>query len=172
MLTVPAMSERIDPGHSSKRRRISAISVVLLVVGFAIAAYGLMRFGSNFLRPSSEFFADPDRVMDESRSNGFIGIISMFVGGTMAMFGARGMFFARAGSVLRYAAAETAPVAADTFDYLADETQDGVEKVTRAIRKGAGQGTGGGEVIKVRCRACGYLESEDAKFCSGCGKSI
>jgi hypothetical protein len=168
MLTVPAMSDRIDPGHSTTRRQISAISVVLLVVGLAIATYGLMRFGSNFLRPSSEFFADPERVMDESRANGFIGIISMFVGGMMAMFGAKGMFFARAGTVLRYAAAETAPVATDTFDYLADETQGGVEKVTRAIRKG----TGGGEVIKVRCRACGYLESEDAKFCSGCGKSI
>lgn len=30
-------------------------------------------------------------------------------------------------------------------------------------------GLGAREVVKVRCRGCGYLETEDARFCSGCG---
>lgn len=166
------MSDRIDPGHSAKRRQISLVSVVMLVIGFAILAYGLIQFSSGFLRPSSEFFADPDRVMDEDRRSGFTGVICVFIGAVGMMFGARGLFFARAGSILRYAAGETAPVAKDTFDYLADETQEGVEKVARAVTKGAARTASAAEVIKVRCRGCGYLESEDAKFCSGCGKTI
>jgi len=28
------------------------------------------------------------------------------------------------------------------------------------------------EVIKIKCPNCGYLESEDADFCSKCGKKI
>lgn len=28
------------------------------------------------------------------------------------------------------------------------------------------------EVIKIKCPHCGYLESEDAEFCSKCGKKI
>jgi hypothetical protein len=171
MLTVSAMSDRIDPGHSAKRNGISLVSVVMFVVGLSFLAYGVLQFSSGFFRPSSEFFADPNRVMDEDRRSGFTGILCMFVGMVGLMFGARGLFYARMGSVLRYTAAETAPVAKDTFNYLADETQEGVEKVASAITKGA-TGARGGEVIKVRCRSCGYLESEDAKFCSGCGKTI
>lgn len=171
MLTVRAMSDRLDPDHSTKRRQISIVSVLLFVVGLSVLAYGLMQFSSGFLRPSSEFFADPNRVMDEDRRSGFTGILCMFAGGVTLMFAVRALFYARAGSILRYAAAETAPVAKDTFNYLADETQEGVQKLAGAVAKGR-TASGGGEVIKVRCRQCGYLESEDAKFCSGCGRGI
>lgn len=30
-------------------------------------------------------------------------------------------------------------------------------------------GLGRREVVRIRCRSCGYLETEDARFCSGCG---
>jgi len=167
------MSERIDPGHAERRQKLSTVSVVMLLVGLAFLLYGFYEFSRGFFRPTSEFFADPNRVMDEDRSSGFTGIICIFLGAVGAMFGARGLFFARAGSILRYAAAETAPVAKDTVNYLADETTEGVEKVAAAITRGAKKGSGApSEVVKVRCRACGYLESEDAKFCSGCGKPI
>ncbi|WP_366180670.1 hypothetical protein ABXS69_00405 [Actinomyces timonensis] len=32
-----------------------------------------------------------------------------------------------------------------------------------------GLGGGAEPQIRVRCRSCGYLETEDATFCSGCG---
>lgn len=35
-----------------------------------------------------------------------------------------------------------------------------------------GNGSEGNTVIKVRCPHCGYLESEDALYCSKCGKSM
>ena len=35
-----------------------------------------------------------------------------------------------------------------------------------------GNGNGSNTVIKVRCPHCGYLESEDAVYCSKCGKSM
>jgi rRNA maturation endonuclease Nob1 len=28
------------------------------------------------------------------------------------------------------------------------------------------------EVIKIRCRSCGSLNDEDAKFCKSCGKDL
>lgn len=164
------MSERIDPRHATKRSSLSALSVLFLVLGFALFAYGLVQFGSGFFRPSSEFFADPHRVMDEDRRSAFTGIICIFIGAVGLMAGAKGLFFARAGSVLRYAAAETAPVTTTTFNYVADGTQEGVAKIARAVRQGAPSTSG--ETIKVRCRGCGYLESEDAKFCSGCGAVV
>lgn len=35
-----------------------------------------------------------------------------------------------------------------------------------------GNGSEGNTVIKVRCPHCGYLESEDAVYCSKCGRSM
>ena len=36
----------------------------------------------------------------------------------------------------------------------------------------SGNGNEGNTIIKVRCPHCGYLESEDALYCSKCGKSM
>ena len=35
-----------------------------------------------------------------------------------------------------------------------------------------GNGNDGNVIIKVRCPHCGYLESEDAIYCSKCGKNM
>lgn len=36
------------------------------------------------------------------------------------------------------------------------------------LREGLGGPLGSSPTIRVRCRTCGFLESEDARFCSGC----
>ena len=49
------------------------------------------------------------------------------------------------------------------------------EQVTDGIATGLekhGMGIGGKEVVKIKCRNCGYLETEDAEFCSKCGKAL
>lgn len=66
-------------------------------------------------------------------------------------------------------------------EIVATETSGAVQHATSAWARGLGTGLkesgfslGGGatQVVKVKCRACGYLESEDARFCSRCAKPM
>ena len=105
---------------------------------------------------------------------GFFGLPVMSAGTVMTFLGYMG-------KIARYMQAETAPVAKDTFNYMADGTREGVTAVASAVGEGlaAGIGTVGGgqagsaeEITRVRCRKCGFLETADAKFCSGCGAAM
>ena len=64
---------------------------------------------------------------------GFVGLPLMFVGGVMCQF-------AFLGAVARFMAGETAPVAADTVNYMAEETKGAVETVAKAAAKGVVEG--------------------------------
>jgi hypothetical protein len=60
--------------------------------------------------------------------------------------------------------------------YYATEATPAIKIASEAIGEGlkdSGVGrTQTKEVIKIKCPHCGYLESEDAEFCSKCGKKI
>lgn len=49
------------------------------------------------------------------------------------------------------------------------QDQHRLEEVPALAGLGADRGSAAEPQIRVRCRACGYLETEDAVFCSGCG---
>lgn len=49
------------------------------------------------------------------------------------------------------------------------QDQHRLEEVPALAGLGADRGAAAEPQIRVRCRACGYLETEDATFCSGCG---
>ena len=49
--------------------------------------------------------------------------------------------------------------------------QDTLEEVP-LLRDAVARGGGAEPQIRVRCPSCGYLETEDASFCSGCGASM
>ena len=66
----------------------------------------------------------------------FVGMPILFVGLVMSKFG----YF---GSVIRYVAAESAPVAKDTVNYMADGTKDAVKTVARAAAEGIQEGKRG-----------------------------
>ncbi|WP_048727424.1 hypothetical protein [Kytococcus sedentarius] len=51
------------------------------------------------------------------------------------------------------------------------QMQDALEEMPM-VRDAVAQGAAGQPQIRVRCTACGYLETEDARFCSGCGASM
>jgi hypothetical protein len=58
---------------------------------------------------------------------------------------------------------------------LATETEGAVEVTASAVGRGLRAGMAGGAVgtvVKVKCRSCGYLETEDAKFCSQCSTAL
>jgi hypothetical protein len=63
----------------------------------------------------------------------FIGMPLMFFGGVLCQFG----FI---GAVARFIAGETAPVASDTVNYMAEETKGAVETVAKAAAKGVVEG--------------------------------
>ncbi|WP_394840810.1 hypothetical protein LZC95_27510 [Pendulispora brunnea] len=157
------MRGSVDPDHERKRSTISLLAGVALVVGAILLLMGVLSFGSVFFRPSSEFFADPHRVMDQNSSSAFTGILCAGIGGILLVFGARALFFARSGSILRYIAGETIPFAKDA----AEEAGDIARGFWRGKRNHARRAKK--QTIKVRCTACRHLEREDAKFCSGCG---
>jgi hypothetical protein len=85
----------------------------------------------------------------------------MFAGGVMSQFG-------YIGSVARFMASQGAPVAADTFNYMADETRDGVKTMAGAVGEGLREGMREGKA----CPKCAMKNDPDARFCKGCGAVI
>ena len=73
------------------------------------------------------------------------------------------------GAVARYIAGETAPVAGDTINYLADETHGSMRKIAGAIGEGL---RGTAAVATVACPACGHGNDADARFCDQCGAKM
>jgi len=116
-----------------------------------------------------------------------------FVGMPMLGGGIAITKFAYAGAVARYIAAETAPVGKDTFNYIAEGTQDGVRNISSAIQEGlignadktcrhcdSGNdhsasfcdNCGKPFSSKVACPTCAALNDDDANFCDGCGTKL
>lgn len=96
---------------------------LVILVGLTFMAIGLLSFFSAFgtFEPPRYFWCC------------FVGMPFLFVGLVMTMYG-------YAGAVFRYWASETAPVAKDTFNYLAEGTQPGVRTTSRAITEGIREG--------------------------------
>ena len=68
--------------------------------------------------------------------------------------------------IAKFYSRATAPAAKYTTEQVTDGLASGLKK------HGMGIGIGGKEVVKIKCRNCGYLETEDAEFCSKCGQTM
>ena len=67
----------------------------------------------------------------------------------------------------KYMSREMAPVTSETFNYIAKETQEGVEAVAKAVQRGKA------EVVQAKhCQSCQTLNKVGANFCNECGQSI
>jgi hypothetical protein len=145
-----------------ERQRIRRRGKRLLIVGLVLFVSAPVVFGlSAFLGFSSFLSGGPAAF-------GFLpflafpvavaGLVCIFIGAVHMQFG-----YAKAGS-----------------EIMATETGGAVEHSSAAWSRGLGRGLkesgfslgGAREVVKVKCRSCGYLESEDARFCSKCAKPV
>jgi hypothetical protein len=90
-----------------------------------------------------------------------------FVGLPLVAVGVGICQYAFMGRLFRYVAGETAPVAKDTFNYLAEGTQQGVRTMATAAGEGL-RGIGS----ELQCAKCGQSNNVDAKFCRKCGASL
>ncbi len=141
----------IDPNHKKKRGVLRVIGPVVLLLGITLTAIG---FGTVIL-------GDPfgHRWL---AALPFLGMPLMFVGAVCSMMGFMG-------AVARYQAGEYAPVATDTFNYVAEGTEDGVRTVASAIGEGL-RGEGGAEPLA--CASCGAENEAGSRFCDQCGAAF
>ena len=153
------MRERqIDPGHKSIRDTLRVLGPIVLGLGVLLIVIGMVGFFMAFGG------SEPPRYIWCP----FVGIPLVFVGGVMTSCGYMG-------KVMRYQAQEMAPVAKDTFNYMAEGTKEGIKTVAGAVGEGlaeGGLGLGGGGETKVHCHKCNALVPVDAKFCSACGGAL
>jgi len=149
--------KEIDQKHDEKRRIIRRIGIVLLIIGGILELIGLGSFFASF-----GSFGGPPRYFWCA----FLGMPILFAGIVMTAYGFMG-------AVARYTAGEAAPVAKDTFNYMAEGTQEGVRTMASAIGQGLrGETASGTTAAAVRCTKCNHPNSTDAKFCAECGFSL
>lgn len=105
--------------HSAARSFLRVGGPLLLLIGLIFLAVGMISFFSAFGNHEAPklFWCC------------FVGMPLLFIGIVMSKFG----YF---GAVMRYLAAESAPVAKDTVNYMADGTKDAVKTVARSVAEG------------------------------------
>jgi hypothetical protein len=151
--------EKIDPGHQKVLKVLRTVGPILLVLG------GLCTLVA---------FIDLVRVMmDISDWPRFFWLF--FVGGPLIFLGSALTSTGYAGRIARFHAAQYAPGAKDTFNYMAEGTQDGIKTVARSVAEGiqeAGVAATSQSKETLKCPACGFVETGNAAYCSGCGKPL
>jgi RNA polymerase subunit RPABC4/transcription elongation factor Spt4 len=154
----PDSENPIDPGHKGPLALFRVLGPVILGLGILLIVIAMVDFFSCFgSMREPRFIWMP-----------FLGIPMLFVGGVLSQFG-------YAGKVARFMAQEMAPVGKDTFNYLADGTQEGIKTVAAAVGKGLAEGgvaLGTKGATKVRCQKCNTLAEDGAKFCPQCGGAM
>jgi hypothetical protein len=142
--------------HREIRGVLRFIGPLVLLVGLGFTIVG---FGSFFLSFGS---FEPPRYFWCA----FVGLPLLAIGGGITKF-------AYMGAVGRYVAGEAAPVAKDTFNYLADGTSPGVKSLARAVGEGlAGAGGRSEPQAVLRCHKCNAENDADARFCDNCGAPL
>ena len=146
-------AHRINPHHQTQRSGLRLLGGVLVVVGGIFTAIGLISFFSAF------------------GGGGFPSLFwCAFVGLPLLGFGTMLLKMGYMGSIARYVAGEAAPVAGDTLNYLADETQGSVRKMSAAVA--AGLRGDADATATARCGSCGHDNDHDARFCDQCGSAL
>lgn len=140
--------------HEPVRRFCRVAGPIMIVGGFIMVAVGIYDFTSGF----GDFDRGPSLFW-----LCFVGMMVLSGGVWLARFG-------YLGAAARYVAAETAPVATDTINYVARGASEGVRELAGAVA--AGIRGNAGERILVRCHKCEAENDADAKFCKACGAAL
>ena len=139
---------KINPNHRELRKMLRLIGPLVFILGLVLTLVGLGSFFSSFgsMQPPRYFWC------------AFLGLPLMTAGGAISQF-------AFMGAVARFMAGETAPVAKDTFNYMASGTKDGVRDIASAIAEGVSANS-------LDCNSCRASNDIKAKFCDNCGETL
>ena len=145
---------QIDPQHNEKRGILRVLGPVIFVVGLIFFITCLVSF----------FTAMSGHGFPRLFWCGFVGLPLMWLGSVLCGAG----FI---GAAARYLAGESAPVAKDTFNYMADGTKESVKTVATAVGEGLAA-SGIGKPVQIRCHKCNEPNDANSKFCKACGTSL
>jgi hypothetical protein len=115
-----------SPGHSAARTFLRIGGPLLVLGGLVFMIVGIGNFFAAFgsFEPPRYFWCV------------FAGMPLLALGLTMCKFG-------YLGAMVRYLAGETAPVAKDTFNYVAEGAQPGLRAIGKSITEGVTEGQKG-----------------------------
>ena len=152
----PMDDAHLEAAHQRTKRRLRMIGLPMLVIG-----------GCCLLIGTGEFF-----LMDRFPRYFFLN----FVGMPLVFFGAVLTLHSYAREMIRYSAAEAAPVQKDVINYMAAGTQGAVKTLATAVGSGLREGmhgaAGTGAGAEQACTQCGAEQPADAKFCDQCGTPL
>jgi hypothetical protein len=159
--------------YSSFKRIGLVLGIILVIVGILALIYSTTFWGPGGTGMGEEGWFEEET----NRSGQLFGF--MAVGMFLIFFGVALIYFTNIRKVYKYVATETAPAVEITGGAVGRGVASGIRDaggihLSHSGGHGHGHSHGHGprEVIKVKCRRCGYLETEDADFCSKCGKKI
>jgi hypothetical protein len=153
------MEEAINMSNkiSEERKALYYIGMILIVIGFILFISNIFTFGNDdmFFQGPSTFMARP-----------LVGMICIIIGSILMNIGKKGT--AGSGLILdpEKAREDLKPHSIAKGKMI----NDAIENID--IVKGMGKSQGSKEIIKIRCKNCGGLNDEDAKFCKFCGREI
>ena len=146
--------------------KISNERKAIYYIGIGFMVLGVVLFMSSFFTVFSDhdmFFDGPPAFFKRA----LVGMICIIVGGILSSIGAKGA--AGSGLILdpEKAREDLKPYTSAAGGMINDvienidsvKNKDQIQKETK-------------EIIKVRCKDCGELNDEDAKFCKKCGKGL
>jgi hypothetical protein len=112
-----------SPQHDSIRRFLRIVGPLTALTGLIFVIVGMVSFFSSFgtFEPPRNFWC------------AFVGIPLLGVGLIMTKFG-------YIGSIVRYFAAETTPVATDAFNEMAEGAQPGLRTAAKSVTEGIMEG--------------------------------
>jgi len=137
--------------YSGARNIFKVLGPLCLLIAFLLIASAVV----GFMKPMSidqAFNGGPDHFIN------FFIAMPFFIGGAIMT----NLGYMR--TAASYTAREMAPVAKDTFNYIAKEAQPGIRNIASAIK--------GDNIEKVTCQNCQTLNDADAKFCNECGETL
>jgi len=113
----------LSPHHTTARTVLRVGGPAIALVGLVLIIVGIGSFFASFgsFEPPRHFWCV------------FAGMPLLTVGLVMCKFG-------YLGAIYRYWAGETAPVAKDTFNYVAEEAQPGLRAIGKSITEGIVEG--------------------------------
>ncbi len=128
---------------------------------------GVILFISVFFSVAS-YMKNPNMLFGglPSFGNAIFGMIFMITGGILMNVGARGA--AGSGIILDpEKARENLKPFNEAKGGMINDVVSNIDAVDKLVNAREGK-----EIIKIKCRNCGSLNDEDAKFCKGCGQEL
>lgn len=149
---------------SDPQRDISPERKAAFYAGTGMIVVGFLSFFSVFVTGAMNF-GNFDHFEDQARSSmlrAIVGMALMIAGGIVSNIGKGGLAGSGVKLDPRQARRDLEPFSRQTGGMIADAVDE-----FRGEAKPDAQ-----PMVKIRCRACGQLNSEQAKFCDQCGQPL